>query len=337
MYNMVIAKPGKTADPKLKQDARNSLANVYKNLGQLKEAAIHYEAFGRNAKGAAAANALFNAAVIWDALNAYPQAFKAYNLYENVAKEKNKGPQEAAWAKAEMYRRQKLYSKAIYQYDKFIKLNSPDLERMIKAHYHIGEFYSILRSHSKAEQWYEKVIRIVSNTSRGKEIGAKYGAQAQYELSSKYLKEMRSVRLGTTEKSITNGLNRMKDLQKSLIRDMAKVIKYDYGPMVVAALAAEAESYEIIGFTFKNIPVPKEYAQGNVAKQFKDMAAQEMNEFIGKAIGSYRNAFNKGISLKAYGPELLSSAQALYRLDPKGFTNAGEINDVGEIPDMMGI
>ena len=67
------------------------------------------------------------------------------------------------------------------------------------------------------------------------------------------------------------------------------------------------------------------------------MASQQMNEFMTKAIGSYRSAFNKGVSLKAYGPEMLSSAQALYRLDPKGFSNAGEINDVGQVPDMMGI
>ncbi|MCJ8277880.1 MAG: hypothetical protein HRT44_07360, partial [Bdellovibrionales bacterium] len=305
--------------------------------GQLKEAAIYFEAYGRNSKGAKSVNALFNAAILWDALNAYPQAFKAYNLYAAKAKTKNKGPQEAAWAKAEMYRRRKLFSKAIYQYDKFLKLNPPNLERVIKAHFYIADFYRRLRSITKAKQWYQKVIRVVNNTSRGKKIGAKYAAQSQFRISSKYLRDMRAVKLGRTEKTITKGLNKMKALQKSLIKDMAKVIKYDYGPSVVAALSAEAESYEIIGNTFKNIPIPKEYSKGNVAKQFKDMASQQMNEFITKAIGSYRTAFNKGVSLKAYGPEMLSSAQALYRLDPKGFTNAGEINDVGQIPDMMGL
>ena len=337
LYKKVIAKPGKKANLQLKQDARNSLANTYKNMGQLKEAAIYYEAYGRNSNGSKSINALFNAAILWDALNAYPQAFKAYNLYASKDKKKNKGDQEAAWAKAEMYKRRKLYSKAIYQYDKFIKLNSPDLERMIKAHFTIADFYTNLRSTSKAKKWYEKVIRIVNNTGRGRKIGAKYAAQSQYQLSSKYLREMRSVRLGVTEGSITKGLNKMKSLQKSLIKDMAKVIKYDYGPSVVAALSAEAESYEIIGNTFKNIPIPREYAKGKVATQFKEMANQQKSEFINKAIGSYRTAFNKGISLKAYGPEMLSSAQALYRLDPNGFKNAGEINDVGEIPDMMGI
>ena len=129
----------------------------------------------------------------------------------------------------------------------------------------------------------------------------------------------------------------MKALQKTLVRDMAKVIKYDYGPMVVAALAAEAESNEIIGNRFKNLPVPKEYAKGEVRKQFQGMADKQAGEFLNKAIVSYRSAFEKGISLKAFGPEMLSSAQALYRLDPKGFNQAGEVNEVGQLVDMVGI
>ncbi len=337
MYKQVIAKPGKKAILGLKQDARNSLGATYKKLGQLKDAAVYYESYGRNAQGQKAINALFNAAVIWDALNDYSRAFRVYNLYANLDKAKNKGVQEAAWAKAEMYRRQNLYSKAIYQYDQFIKSNSPNLERMIKAHFYIADFYSKLRRVGKAIEWHQKVIRVVNNTARGRKLGAKYAAQSQYRMSREMLNEMRKISLGRTDSSITQGLNKMKAIQKRLIADMAKVIKYDYGPMIVAALAAEAESYEIIGLTFRNIPIPKEYAKGKVREQFKGMAKQQEIEFINKAVGAYRSAFNKGIDLKAYGDPMIESAQALYRLDPKGFKNAGEINDVGQIVDMMGI
>ncbi len=337
MYKQVIAKPGKKAILGLKQDARNSLGATYKKLGQLKDAAVYYESYGRNASGEKAINALFNAAVIWDALNDYSRAFRVYNLYANLDKAKNKGEQEAAWAKAEMYRRQNLYSKAIYQYDKFIKSNSPSLERMIKAHFYIADFYSKIRNVSKAIEWHQKVIRVVTNTSRGRKLGSKYAAQSQFRISREMLNEMKKVNLGRSDGSITNGLNKMKAIQKRLIKDMAKVIKFDYGPMIVAALAAEAESYKIIGDTFKNIPVPPEYAKGKVREQFLGMAKQQETEFYNKAIGSYRTAFNKGIDLKAYGDPMIESAQALYELDPKGFKNAGEINDVGEIVDMMGI
>lgn len=337
MYKQVIAKPGRKAILSLKQDARNSLGEMYKKMGQLKEAAIYYESYGRNAKGKKAINALFNAAVIWDALNEYSRAFKVYNLYANLDKAKNKGKQESSWAKAEMYRRQKQYSKAIYQYDQFIKSNSPNLERMIKAHYYIADFYSKIRRVGKAIEWHKKVIRVVNNTSRGRKIGARYAAQSQFRISREMLNEMRKTRLGRTDSSITKGLNKMKAVQKRLIKDMAKVIKFDYGPMIVAALAAEAESYEIIGNTFKNIPIPREYAKGKVREQFKAMAKQQETEFLNKAIGAYRSAFNKGVDLKAYGDPMIESAQALYRLDPKGFKNAGEINDVGQIVDLMGI
>ncbi len=337
MYKKVISKPGKKAILGLKQDARNSLGAMYKKLGQLKEAAIYYESYGRNASGEKAINALFNAAVIWDALNDYSRAFKAYNTYANLDKAKNKGEQEASWAKAEMYRRQRLYSKAIYQYDKFIKSNSPDLERMIKAHFYIADFYSKIRNVNKAVEWHRKVIRVVNNTSRGKKLGAKYAAQSQFRMSRELLNEIKRISLGTTDASITKGLKRMKTVQKRLIKEMAAVIKYDYGPMIVAALAAEAESNEIIGTRFRDNPVPVEYRKGKVREQYEGLVKKQVDELLTKAIGSYRNAFNKGIDLKAYGDAMIESAQALYRLDPNGFKNAGEINDVGELVDMMGI
>lgn len=337
MYKKVIAKPGSKAILSLKQDARNSLGDTYKKLGKLRDSAIHFESYGRNANGQKAINALFNAAVIWDALNEYARAFRVYNLYAKINKTKNKGAQEASWAKANMYKRQKKYSKAIYQFDRFIKSNSPNLGRMIKAHFYIAQFYVKIGRPKKAESWYQKVLRIVANSSKAKKIGAKYAAQSKYALAKSDLKEMKKTWLGKTDSSITKGLNRMKAHQKILIRNMAKVIKYDYGPSIVAALSAEAESYKIIGDTFKNIPIPKEYSKGKVLKQYKQMAETQKNEFYTKAISSYRNAFNKGIALKAYGPEMLESAQALYKLDPEGFKNAGEINDVGQLVDMMGI
>ena len=335
MYKKVIAKSGKGIKISLSQEARNSLGEIYKKLGQLKQSAIYYESYGRNAKGQKAINAIFNAAVIWNALNEYQRAFKVYNLYASL--DKNKGVQEATWAKAEMYRRQKAYSKAIYQYNKFIQLNSPDLDRTIKAFFYIGDFHRTLKRVKISHEWYKKVLRVVNGSSKAKKLGAKYAAQAQYHLSRDDLNEMRKVRLGRTDTSITTGLNKMKAIQKTLIRNMAKVIKYDYGPYVVAALSAEAESYEIIADTFKNIPIPKEYSKGEVAKKFKNMAMGQAKEFYDKAILSYRNAFEKGLSLKAYGREMILSARALYRLDPNEFTNAGEISDVGQLVDAMGI
>ena len=80
------------------------------------------------------------------------------------------------------------------------------------------------------------------------------------------------------------------------------------------------------------------FAKGNLRKRsLKSFPIKQAQEFLSKAIISYRNAFEKGVSLKAYGPEMLSSAQALYRLDPKGFNQAGEINEVGQLVDMLGI
>ena len=173
MYKKVIAKPAKNAaGVQLKQDARNSLAKIYQKSGRLKDAATYYESFGRNGKGGPKAKAaLFNAAVLWDALNLYPQAFSAYNAYAKLGKNKEK--QEAAWAKAEMYKRKKEYSKAIYQYNKYISLNAPNLEKVIKAHFYIADFYAKLRNNTKAKPWFQKVIAITKGSGKARKLGAR--------------------------------------------------------------------------------------------------------------------------------------------------------------------
>ena len=336
MHKKVINKKNGEVKLSLSQDSRNKLGELYKRIGQLKESASYYEAYGRNGQGdKKAVNAIFNAAVIWSALNRYDKAFSAYDFYARL--DKVRGKQEAAWAKAEMYRRQKKYAKSTFYYDKFTQSNSPDLDKMIKAFFYIAEFHRNLGRKKLSNEWYKKVLSIVSSSRKAKKIGAKYAAQAKYHISYGDLSEMRKIKLGQTDASITRGLNQMKAIQKSLIRNMVQVVKYDYGPYVVAALLAEGESYEVIGNTFSNIPIPKEYSKGEVAKKFKNMADSQAKEFYNKAVLSYRNAFEKGLSLKAYGREMILSGRALFRLDPEEFKNAGEISDINQLIDTMGI
>jgi len=260
LYKKVIAKPTKKAtEVSLKQDSRNSLASLYQKVGSLSEAATYFESFGRNEKGPKGKDAIYNAAILFDATNNYSKAVSAYSQYAGMGKSKEK--QEAAWAKAEMYRRQKLKSKAIYQYDKYITLNSPDLEKVIKAHFNIAELYKSMNAITKANQWYEKVVKIARGSSKARKLGGKYGAQAAYNLSIKSLYEMKKIQLGNREKSIQKGFERMKALSDKLVKDMVPVIKFDYGPSVVAALAAEAESNAIIARSWQKLNVPLEFSK----------------------------------------------------------------------------
>lgn len=333
MYELILAKEG--ADANSKQDARNSLANLYKKMGNLDKAASYFYSFGSNEKGPKGQTAIFNAAVLWDALNKSQSASKAYDEYAKKGNKK-KDEIEVAWQKALMNQRLKANGQAVREYDKFLGLGGGPLDRVIKAHYEIGKISREQGSQTKAKSWFNKVVDM-TGSSQGKKAGANYGAEAKYNLTVGTLDQMKAVQLGNTEKSIMMGLKRLKDLQAQLTKDMAQVIKYDYGPMIVAALKAEGESFEVIANAFKNCPVPKEFNQPQVVQQFKELLQKESSGFYEKAKSSYRAGFDKGIAIKAYSEEITAIARNLYRLDPENFKQPGEIGLPSAIIDRMGL
>ncbi|MCB9072093.1 MAG: tetratricopeptide repeat protein [Bdellovibrionaceae bacterium] len=332
MYEHVLAFPGKK-DEALKQDVRNSLAELYKKMGNLEKSAVYYEQYGRGEKGAKAKNAINNASILYYALGREADTLRTFKELDKMSTEREKS--ERNYLRAEFYYQKKNLGKAIYYYDQFLKLGGKDPAQIIKAMYNIGEVYAKKGQQSQTKQWFSRVIAYYKE-KRGK-VGAKYAAQAMFWQAEKYLDEMKAVRLGTAEKTIVSGFQRLKTVQKTLLTHLADVIKVDYGPSIVAALAAEAESYEVISKAFKTSPVPREYSNPEQAKQFRQLADQEADGFLQKAKGAYKAAFDKGIALEAYGEPILESARAYHRLAPDDTKNGGEITTVGNLLDRVNL
>ncbi len=334
MYERVLGNPAKDKETEnLKQEVRISMAEMSKKMGNLEKAATYYDQYAKGATGVKAKNATNNSALLWVALGKMPQAMAAYAALEKVSTAKEKI--DLNYDKAVMYAAKKDTAKAIFHYDQFLQGGWREPTKSLKAMFYIGDTYAKKGQMTLAKQWFERVIAF--NKERGGKVGAKYASQAKLWLARKYIQEMREVRLGTSEKSIVDGFQRLKSLQKTLVTNLAEVIKYDYGPAIVGALATEAESYEIISKAFSTSPVPREYAKGDQAKQFKDLANQEAAGFLTKAKATYKAAFEKGLSLEAYGEPLLQSARAYHRLAPEESKNAGEVTNVGNLLDKVNL
>lgn len=338
-YERVLMFPGKGNDS-YKQEVRSTLADMYKKMGNLEKAAQFYEQYAREeagskTKGASTnvKNALTNASILWYALGRESETLRAFATLDKMSTEREQT--ERHFLKAEMYMQKKNTNKAIYHYDQFLKLGWRDTAQAIKAMFTIGDVYAQKRQNGQAKQWFEKTVAFYKER-KGK-VGTKYAAQAKFWLSEKYLDDMRNIKMGSSEKTMKIGLDNLKALHKNLLTNLAEVIKYDYGPMIVAALASEAASYEVFGNAYKNLQVPKEYAAPEAAKQFKEFANKEAEGYIGKAKGAYKVAFEKGLALEAYGEPLLESARAYHRLAPEESKNAGEITTVGNLLDRVNL
>jgi tetratricopeptide (TPR) repeat protein len=337
MYEQMLADPSNAKDHvSLKQDARAALAEIYRKTGQLEHAAVAYEESAKFLSGAKSTAATNNAAILWLALGRTEKANAAMNRLDKETK-KEAEKTDRLYDRAEMYYAKKDYGKATYYYEKF--QDSPgawrNASKCMRALYLIGDMAADKGSMKKAEDWFKKVVAF--GRDRGLKAGPKYASQAKFWFTRKALDEMRAVRLGTSEKSITTGLQNMKYIQTRMVKDLKEVIRYDYGPMIVAALSAEAESYEIVGRAFANSPIPREYKKPEEQKQFKDLAGKEAAGLLTAAKDKYKGAFDRGLALEAYGQPLLDAARGHHRLDPADTKNGGEMTNVGNILDRVGL
>lgn len=318
----------------LKQDVRSSIAELYKKMGNLEKSANYYEQYARGEKGVKAKTALTNASILWYALGREAETLRAFAALDKMSTPKEQ--LDRHFLKAEMYMLKKNTGKAMYHFDQFLKLGGRDTAQVIKAHYMIGDIYAQKRQNTQAKQWFEKTVDFY-NSRRSQKQGIKYAAQAKYWLAERTLDDMKAQRFGNSESTMTIGMKNMKALHDKLLKNLAEVIKLDYGPSIVAALAAEAASYEVYANAWKNLAVPKEYAAPDAAKKFKEMANKEAEANMLKAKGSYKGAFEKGLALEAYGDPLLESARAYHRIAPEESKNAGEITTVGNLLDRVNL
>jgi len=335
MYEQMLTDPSTAKnDVGLKQDARAALAEIYRKTGQLEKAAVAYEQSAKSLSGPKSVAATNNAAILWMALGRTEQANAAMNVLDKATKKESEKT-DRMYDRAEMFYAKKDFNKAVYYYDEFLKAGWRDANKCMRAMYLIGDIYAKQNKHAQAKQWFEKAVGY--SKERGMKAGPKYASQAKFWLTHKLLDDMRAVRLGTSEKTITNGLKQMKDTQAKMVKDLKEVIRYDYGPMIVAALAAEAESYEIISKAFSSSPVPREYAKPEEQKQYRELAGKEAATLLATAKDKYKGAFDRGLSLEAYGQPLLDAAHGYHRLEPGDTKNGGEITNVGNILDRVGL
>lgn len=329
MYERVVQTPTKKkASIELKQKARLSLAEIYKRTGQLEKSATYFSSYSRSSSGKASANAFNNALVIWVGLAKYD---KAQNSYKNLSKKATKA-QKALYSfeRAELYHQEGKYKSAVYHYDQFLKYGWKHKFKSAKAMHYIGDYNARRGLNSAASKWFGRCVSYYKERP-GKE-GVRFAALSKLWLVRRKLVEMQSVRLGTKEKTIASRLAQVKSIQGSLIKNLADVIKFDYGPAVVGALYTEAESYEVIAGKFRKSPVPVEYAKNLKASQeFKKLASKQSADFVEKAKSVYKTAIDKGYSISGYGEYLKNSVDAYGRLSG---TNQPVMESVYQLQDL---
>ena len=336
MHGLVLSAPATDAKAKqMQKDSRNSLARLYAQTGNLAQAARSYESYAsQNPGDQTAVNAYFNAAVIWDALGEYPAAIRNYDAY--MAKSKKSDRMESLFFRAEIAYKQNALTKAGGLYEQYLSSGARDAGNAIKARFQLAEIARRLQRESQARERYQKTIATYMSLKRsGQDVGVRYAAEARFFLARATLNEIRAVRFTSSDKQQAQAAAQLKSLRERYISEMKEVIRFDYAPMIVAALTSSGQMFDYIAVTLSKIPVPAGFSAED-GKKYKELVQQEINAVREEAKGSYTAARTKAIELESFGEWAEVAARGLAQHDSEA-AGAGELSSAADAADWMGL
>lgn len=334
MYGLVLTDKQKTNEG-LRQKASKFLPAMYERTGQYLKAAQLFEAYANQSpKDKSAVEFYYNAAVIYDGLNAYQSAVKNYEKYFDLKKTRDR--LEILFLLARLYERQGRLDFALSQYEKYINSGSSNAAGIVEAHYRIAKIHD-LRNRSKIEEeWLQKTIAVQQRLSRrGEKAGVSFAAEARFKIVSKTYNELTSIRIPSNPTAQAEAVQKKLKLLNKLQSDLKSVIAYDDGYQIVAALSLQGQALQHMYSALINAPVPKGLTADEL-KSYREGVDKIAVPFRSQAISSYELAVSRGYELQAYNAYLISSFKNLEVL--KG--NKPPLDTkviITKLPDWMGL
>ncbi len=318
MHSAVLSKPSDNAKIKaIQNDSRNALARLYTQTVQLEAAAKLFSSYAAtNLKDAKAVNGFNNAAVLFDALNEYPAAQENYESYYKYTH--NKDRNETLYSKGELLKRQNKLSLALPMYEQYVNVGA-NKEHIVKAAFAISGI-ELKQGHAdKSRFWLKRTVDIQKRFRKEGNEGVAFAAEARFKLATESLAQLRAMKFTTSPKQQEKAAKDILTFQDHYVKqEMADVIRFDYGPMIVAALASTGQMFEIIAFNFSKIPPGKDFSADDLAN-FKSLINQKVSEYRKQALDAYKLAFDKSQALEIYTEWTAMAHDALANLDPTNY------------------
>lgn len=335
-YQFVLVHPGKDARTKtLQDDARNALAKIYQQTGQLDQAAKQYAAYAEaNSKDAKAVNGFFNAAVIWDGLGNTNEASSNYELYRKYSKRPDRV--DTLFLEAEMWRRRNLEQRAVQFYQKYLDAGGPSEEKKIEATFRIADYNRRNNQPTKAAKGYSLVLNFYKSAAPlAKEATVRFLAESRFQIAQPTKTDLMMIKFGATDKSQGAAAAAVQSGVKRYLDQMKEVIRLDYGPMIVAALASTGQVYDMLAQKFEKIPTPAGLV-GEDAKKYRELIQVEVTRFRNEAKTSYQAAVDRSLEFETYGEWTKTARTGLLLYDTKA-SSSDDITVDTNAGDWMGL
>ena len=324
----------RSKDKELHEKSKRLLAKLYQDAGLFDESArLYKESADDDSKDPLAANYIFNAAVMYEALGKNQEALKNYNLFLEKSK-KNSDKKEVYFTMAQIYRKTDQRLKAVEKYKEYLESNPADEDNVVEAHFRLAE---LVRKSDEAKELKEKTVRVQKRLSqRKKSVGVHFAAQVRLEQAQESFKSYRSASISSDAKKQKKSLDHKLELLNQVTKDLSEVIKLDSAEEIVSALSLVGEANLHMAHVILAAPIPKGLT-ATEEKQYREGITKFSEPFNLKAKESFKLAVDRGLELEVYNSGFQSAYDYMSKSDPKTYYSYGEYGQDSRFVNWIGL
>ncbi len=297
------------------------LALIYDRLGLLEKASTEYEYYTiLEPKAKEVVPYLKNAVLIREAFNDASGMRRIFKRLEDLDRSKEK--LNYSYRLAEAYRRAGDTTKAAYWYNQFILDGKGDKDLLVRSSYKISQIYKKKRQKNEALAWSRKTVELFDKyKNKGGAVAASEAAESKFILTDKAFLRYLDVKIAGSPKAQEQALKLKITKVNALNEELNKVINYDDGYMIVAALSRLGKCYQHLVYAMLNAPNPKGLSKDELA-QYRRAVESAVLPFKNNAVTSYKKAIEKGDELRTFNKYYVDAKYELSKLDSEYKTYA---------------
>ena len=298
IYNKLLKVPDLSKHPQIKDKIFMILPEIYQNQGLYLKAAYAFKEYGvQFPKKKESAEYWYNAALIFDGMNVYDEATRAYLEYHKRTTSSDKN--QIYFLIGRMRERQGQFRKAIGNYT--VYLQSPDQNKFtqVMAAFRIAELNKQRGNIKEAQTWYRRTLSI----HRKNKAGLVFAAKSQFHFAYEVYKAFKKLRIPKTPARQATVVQKKLAFLENLKSEVKKVIEINEGSQVVASLALIGLANKHMGDAILNSTLPKGLSAENL-KKYKEGLQQTAQPFLDASQESLSQAEKKSRDFVGYAPWL---------------------------------
>ena len=305
LYSILSKLPGLDKKPKMHLAVLQDLPNLYQKQGRYYRAATAFKQYAiRYPKNADTGKYWYNSALIFDGMNVYQEAVSSYMKYFALTRSAER--YQVYFLIARMRERQNQKSKAIGNYLKYVNRPDPNRLTQVMAIFKIAKLNQDLGNHTTALDWYKKTVRAYQKLN----AGVRFAATAQFQLTYQVYKKFKSVRIPNNPTKQAQAIKQKLALLEKLKTETKNIIRFNYGPQIVAALTLMGLSNQHLGNSILKAAIPKGLNKAERV-QYQQGLQQTANPFIESAKQYLEKAISKSKTVDGYISWLKEARKAL--------------------------